>query len=91
MNPVLPKDTENIVKTKLSEESTQDTVTDNSDTGNTNRSDPAASQGTKKVLTSTRGLLERLSKLLVKLVHKIFPWNRRARNRVYGDGAEEDL
>jgi hypothetical protein len=40
---------------------------------------------------ATRGLLERISKLLVKFVHKIFPWNRRARRRVTGDGEEDEL
>jgi len=47
--------------------------------------------GTKKVLSATRNLLERVSKLLVKFVHRIFPWNRRARRRVMGDGDEEEL
>ena len=47
--------------------------------------------GTKKVLSATRNLLERVSKLLVKFVHKIFPWNRRARRRVMGDGDDEEL
>lgn len=46
---------------------------------------------TKKILSATRGLLERLSKLLVKFVHRIFPWNRRARRRVHGDGDDEEL
>merc|ERR1719430_1064918 len=47
--------------------------------------------GTKKVLSATRNLLERLSKLLVKFVHRIFPWNRRARRRVMGDGDDDEL
>ena len=54
----------------------------------TNSSSPAP---TKQLLAATRGLLERLSKLLVKVVHRIFPWNRRARRRVLGDGEEEEL
>ena len=29
--------------------------------------------------------------VLVKLVYKIFPWNRRARRRVLGDVEEEEL
>merc|ERR1712098_363697 len=45
---------------------------------------------TKRLLSSVRGLLERLSKLMVKFVHRIFPWNRRARRRVLGDGEEEE-
>jgi len=51
----------------------------------------ASVTGTKKVLSATRNLLERVSKLLVKFVHKIFPWNRRARRRVMGDGDDEEL
>merc|ERR1712055_383010 len=47
--------------------------------------------GTKKVLSATRNLLERVSKLLVKFVHRIFPWNRRARRRVMGDGDDDEL
>merc|ERR1712226_1235198 len=47
--------------------------------------------GTKKVLPATRNLLERVSKLLVKFVHRIFPWNRRARRRVMGDGDDDEL
>ena len=47
--------------------------------------------GTKKLLSSVRNLLDVSSKIIVKLVYKIFPWNRRARRRVMGDGAEEEL
>lgn len=46
---------------------------------------------TIRLLSSVRGLLERLSKLTVKFVHRIFPWNRRARRRVLGDGEDEEL
>ena len=47
--------------------------------------------GTKKLLSSVRNLLDVSSKIIVKLVYKIFPWNRRARRRVMGDGAEDEL
>ena len=47
--------------------------------------------GTKKLLSSVRNLLDVSSKVIVKLVYKIFPWNRRARRRVMGDGAEDEL
>ena len=48
-------------------------------------------QGTKRLLSSVRNLLDVSSKVIVKLVYKIFPWNRRARRRVLGDGEEEEL
>jgi len=47
--------------------------------------------GTRKLLSSLRNLLDVINKVLVKLVYKIFPWNRRARRRVLGDGEEEEL
>lgn len=47
--------------------------------------------GTKKLLSSVRNLLDVSSKVIVKLVYKIFPWNRRARRRVLGDGEEDEL
>ena len=47
--------------------------------------------GTKKLLSSVRNLLDVSSKVIVKLVYKIFPWNRRARRRVMGDGGEDEL
>merc|ERR1712154_438271 len=57
-----------------------------------NKTDSAdVTHGIKKILSSTKTLLERLSKVLVKLVHKIFPWNRRARRRVMGDGDDDEL
>jgi len=57
---------------------------------NNNNSSVSAVTPTKRLLSSVRGLLERLSKLMVKFVHRIFPWNRRARRRVLGDGEEEE-
>ena len=50
-----------------------------------------AQQGTRKLLSSLRNLLNVSNKVIVKLVYKIFPWNRRARRRVLGDGEEEEL
>ena len=47
--------------------------------------------GTKKLLSSVRNLLDVSSKIIVKLVYKVFPWNRRARRRVMGDGTEDEL
>jgi len=47
--------------------------------------------GTKRLLSSIRDLLDRTSKVLVKFVHRIFPWNRRARRRVMGDGEDDEL
>ena len=49
------------------------------------------SHGTKRLLASIKGLLDRTSKVLVKVVHRIFPWNRRARRRVMGDGEDDEL
>jgi len=49
------------------------------------------SHGTKKLISSIKNLLDRTSAVLVKFVHRIFPWNRRARRRVMGDGEDEEL
>ena len=65
-----------------------DTETDPTDTTNTNST---TMLGTKKLLSSVRNLLDVSSKVIVKLVYKIFPWNRRARRRVMGDGSEDEL
>ena len=69
------------------ENSTAQTVSNSTSSSNNSTS----ITGTKKVLSATRNLLERLSKLLVKFVHRIFPWNRRARRRVMGDGDDDEL
>jgi len=42
----------------------------------------------KTVLSALRGLLDNTSKLLVRLVSRIFPWNRRARRRLTGEEDE---
>ena len=57
----------------------------------TETSDTNTMLGTKKLLSSVRNLLDVSSKVIVKLVYKIFPWNRRARRRVMGDGGEDEL
>jgi len=57
------------------------------DTSNSN----CTVNGTKKFLSSVRNLLDVSSKVIVKLVYKIFPWNRRARRRVLGDGEDDEL
>jgi len=69
------------------ENSTAQTVSNSTSSSNNSTS----ITGTKKVLSATRNLLERVSKLLVKFVHRIFPWNRRARRRVMGDGDDDEL
>lgn len=69
------------------EDSTAQTVSNSTSASNNSTS----ITGTKKVLSATRNLLERVSKLLVKFVHRIFPWNRRARRRVMGDGDDDEL
>jgi len=55
-----------------------------------NTTTPVA-HGTKRLLSSIKDLLDRTSKILVKFVHRIFPWNRRARRRVMGDGDDDEL
>ena len=64
-----------------------ETETDPTDTNTTT----TTMLGTKKLLSSVRNLLDVSSKVIVKLVYKIFPWNRRARRRVMGDGGEDEL
>ena len=65
------------------------TESERSNTNNTNTT--TTMHGTKKLLTSVRNLLDVSSKVMVKLVYKIFPWNSRARRRVLGDGEEDEL
>jgi len=49
-------------------------------------------RGTKKFLGSLSGMFQKLNTLLLKVVTKIFPWNRRARRRLIdGDEEEEEL
>merc|ERR1711872_852198 len=67
------------------------TTNSSSETSSSAETNSTSASPTKKVLVATRGLLDRLSKLLVKFVHRIFPWNRRARRRLRGDDEEEDL
>ena len=66
------------------------TVTD-IETNPTDTNTTTTMLGTKKLLSSVRNLLDVSSKVIVKLVYKIFPWNRRARRRVMGDGGEDEL
>ncbi len=48
-------------------------------------------RGFRRVLTSVAGVCKRLSKLILKVVKTIFPWNRRAKRRLAaGDGAADD-
>ena len=69
----------------------EDTVVTRTDTETSDTNTTNTMLGTKKLLSSVRNLLDVSSKVIVKLVYKIFPWNRRARRRVMGDGAEEEL
>ena len=69
----------------LTTEASQTTTEPITNTTNT------AQQGIRKLLSSLRNLLNVSNKVIVKLVYKIFPWNRRARRRVLGDGEEEEL
>ncbi len=38
--------------------------------------------GAKKVLSSVSGVCQRLNNLILKVVAKVFPWNRRAKRRL---------
>ena len=45
--------------------------------------------GAKKILGSFAGVCQRLNQLLLKVVAKMFPWNRRARRRLQFGGEED--
>ena len=46
--------------------------------------------GFKKVLGSLSGLTGKLNTLILKFVSTVFPWNRRAKRRLAGIGAEDE-
>ena len=47
--------------------------------------------GAKRILGSFASVCQRLNQLLLKVVAKIFPWNRRARRRLtVGGGGDDD-
>ena len=46
--------------------------------------------GLRKVLSKTSGLCSKVSTLILRVVKTIFPWNRRAKRRLQGEGAEDD-
>lgn len=77
-NPILPITTE---ETSTSEATIGDTTIEGSG---------SLKRGTKKFLGSLSGMFQKLNTLLLKVVAKIFPWNRRARRRLHGDSAEDD-
>jgi len=85
--PDRPKVAETALPTPVSVPPPTVVLENRTETGNNNNTSVTP---TKRLLSSVRGLLERLSKLMVKFVHRIFPWNRRARRRVLGDGEEEE-
>ena len=72
-------------------ESERSNTNNTNTTSNTTNNTTTTMHGTKKLLTSVRNLLDVSSKVMVKFVYKIFPWNRRARRRVLGDGEEDEL
>ena len=48
--------------------------------------------GAKKILGSFGGVFKRLNQLLLKVVAKMFPWNRRARRRLqFGEDDADEL
>jgi hypothetical protein len=47
--------------------------------------------GAKRILGSVAGVCQRLNQLLLKVVAKIFPWNRRAKRRLRGGAEDEEL
>ena len=46
--------------------------------------------GAKRILGSFAGVCQRLNQLLLKVVAKVFPWNRRAKRRLKVGGADAD-
>jgi len=65
---------------------TTDTTTSTlNETGSEDDQDSGKVTGAKRLLGSVRTLLDNTSKLLVRLVSRMFPWNRRARRRLAGE------
>ena len=46
--------------------------------------------GAKRILGSFAGVCQRLNQLLLKVVAKVFPWNRRAKRRLRVGGADDE-
>ena len=46
--------------------------------------------GAKRILGSFAGVCQRLNQLLLKVVAKLFPWNRRAKRRLRGVGEDDE-
>jgi len=46
--------------------------------------------GAKRILGSFAGVCQRLNQLLLKVVAKVFPWNRRAKRRLRGGADDEE-
>jgi len=44
--------------------------------------------GTKRILRSVVSVCQRVNQLILKVVAKIFPWNRRAKRRLKGEEEE---
>ena len=81
----------NLIFSSVSEEITSESSTSNTPTTSSSSDNSTTVDGTKRLLSSVRNLLDVSSKVIVKFVYKIFPWNRRARRRVMGDGEDEEL
>jgi len=79
------------LKTKASEEMILEVEKAKTQEPATIENNTTTVHGTKRLLSSVRNLLDVSSKIIVKLVYKIFPWNRRARRRVMGDGEDDEL
>ena len=47
-------------------------------------------EGTKRILRSVVNVCQRVNQLILKVVAKMFPWNRRAKRRLRGVGEDED-
>lgn len=46
--------------------------------------------GAKKILRSVVNFCQRINQLLLKVVAKVFPWNRRAKRRLKGGLGDDD-
>ena len=62
--------------------------------GNNSEKDLASKSGwrlgAKRILGSFASVCQRLNQLLLKVVAKLFPWNRRAKRRLRGVGEDDE-
>jgi len=74
-----------VTTTSKTTTSTLNASTNEALTGSEDDPDSGKVTGAKRLLGSVRTLLDNTSKLLVRLVSRMFPWNRRARRRLAGE------